>query len=78
MTLDQLNRRDARIAALEALGRCGRSLAEQDELGQLVANRDLYWRRLPRALARARDKAAGLEAYARQVGFVFPLAKDAA
>jgi hypothetical protein len=65
MTLDQLHMRDARIAALEALGRA-RTPAETDELGRLVAARDMYWRRLPAALERARRKAAALESYARQ------------
>lgn len=68
MTLDQLNQRDARIAALEAIHRDRRTAAEQDELGRLIVARDYFWRRLPLALDNARRKAAELEAHARQHG----------
>lgn len=75
MTLDQLHARDARIAALDALGR-RRSPSETDELSRLLAARDHYWRRLPDAIARARRKAAALEFYARQ--HRLPLGTEAA
>lgn len=66
MTLDELQQRDRRIAALEAIPAARRTPAEQDELGALIARRDQHWRRLPEMLATARRRAADLEAYARQ------------
>lgn len=72
MTLDQLHRRDARIAVLDASGPRGRTRADDHELGRLLAARDQHWRRLPAALAAARRRAADLDAYARQ--HRFPLA----
>jgi hypothetical protein len=68
MTVDQLQRRDRRIAALEARGDA-RTIAEEDELQSLLNARHMHLRRLPTALRRTREKAAQLEAYARQIGF---------
>ncbi len=70
MTLDQLQRRDARIAELDALGQ-RRTRDEDHEHAALVNARDHYWRRLPDAIAAARRKAADLQNYARQAGFTF-------
>lgn len=69
VTLDQLQQRDRRIDELTAIGRHARTRDEDHELGSLLNARDMYWRRLPNALAAARRKAANLEAYARQIGF---------
>lgn len=71
MTLDQLQQRDARIDALEALGTRGRTRDQEDELGKLRAGRDAFWRRFPRALQLHRLKIHELEAYARQHRFTF-------
>lgn len=68
MTLDQLQHRDARIAELEAIAPDDRTDDQVAELGSLHNARDIYWRRLPRALAAARTKAATLDFYARQIG----------
>lgn len=65
MTLDELQRRDTRIARLEAIGR-GRTRDEDHELAGLINARDLFWRRLPDALARARRRLHALEAHAAQ------------
>ena len=70
MTVSELQRRDRRISDLEAKGRA-RTPAEQDELGRLYDRRDQHWKRLPKMIARAKRKAASLEAYARQIGFMF-------
>lgn len=67
MTLDEAQRRDDAIAALEAKGRA-RTPAEQDELGRLVAARDQFWRRLGRQYAATRGKLAHLAALAAQAG----------
>lgn len=67
MTLDQLQRRDARIAMLEALGR-DRTRTQDHEFGALVNARDHFWRRMGAQHARARRRAADLAAYARQHG----------
>lgn len=72
MSIDQLQRRDRRIAELEALGRHGRTRGEDHELGQLIDARDQLWRRLPARIDAARRRAHELEAYARQAGFAFP------
>jgi hypothetical protein len=66
VTLSELEARDRRIAELDAIGRKRRTLAEQDEPARLLAARDHFWRRLPAALNRTREKAAQLAAYARQ------------
>lgn len=66
MTLGELEQRDRRIAELEATPARSRTPAEQDELGALVARRDLHWRRLPAMRARALQRAHELETYAAQ------------
>lgn len=68
MTLDQLQQRDARIAELEAIARDDRTHDQVAELHGLHNARDTFWRRLPRALAAARTKAATLDFHARQIG----------
>lgn len=68
MTLDQLQQRDARIAELETIARDDRTDDQAAELRALHNARDIHWRRLPRALAAARTKAATLDFYARQIG----------
>lgn len=70
MTLDQLQRRDERIAGLEALGR-RRTREQEDLLGRLYSDREQQWRRLPAQIERARRRAAELATYARQIGFPF-------
>jgi 3-mercaptopyruvate sulfurtransferase SseA len=75
VTLDQLQRRDARIAELEARGRA-RTRAEDNELGRLTGARDQFWRRLADQRRRALNRAAELTAYARQHGL--DLERDAA
>lgn len=71
MTLDQAQRRDTRIAALDAKGRGARTPAEQEELGRLVASRDHFWWRLGRQHSRTIAKLRHLEALAAQAGFTF-------
>lgn len=71
MTLDQLQQRDRRIAELEAIGSRCRSCDEDAELHRLQTIHDLQWRRLPEALARARRRAAELEAWGRQHNLQF-------
>ncbi len=65
MTLDQIQQRDDRIAALEALGRA-RTRDQDHELGSLRTARDQFWRRLPQAHATALRRMRELEAYACQ------------
>lgn len=65
MTLDELQRRDHRIASLDALGR-GRTLDQDHELAALINARDHFWRRLPLAVERARRRLHALEAHAAQ------------
>lgn len=72
MGLADLQRRDARIAELEAIGRRNRTRDQDHELGRLVDARDQLWRRLSRRIVAARSRARDLEAYARQVGLPFP------
>lgn len=72
MGLDDLQRRDARIAELEAIGRRNRTRDQDHELGRLVGARDELWRRLSRRIVAARNRARDLETYARQVGLPFP------
>ncbi|MBY0301272.1 hypothetical protein [Sphingomonas ginsenosidimutans] len=72
MNLDAIQRRDRRIARLEAIPAGHRTPAEQDELGRLQHAQDMHWRRLPAALHRARAKAAAIEAYARQIRMPLP------
>lgn len=67
MTADQLLQRDARIAALEALGD-RRTIAQHDELITLERRRDRQWRELADRIALTRRRTAELEAYARQIG----------
>lgn len=67
MTADQLQRRDARIAALERLGDA-RTIADQDELLLLERRRDRQWRELAARIALTHRRAAELEAYAHQIG----------
>ena len=70
MTVGQLLQRDARIAALEALGD-QRTIAEQDELLILERRRDRQWGELAHRIAQTQRRAAELEAYARQIGLPF-------
>ena len=72
MGLADLQRRDARIAELEAIGRAHRTRDQDHELGRLIDARDQLWRRLARRLAAARSRARDLETYARQIGLPFP------
>lgn len=72
MSVDELLRRDARIAELEAIRRRDRSPEQQHELGRLITARDQHWRKLEHQIAKAWRKARDLENYARQAGFKFP------
>ena len=65
VTLSQLLERDARIAALDALG-TRRTQAETAELAKLLYARDLLWRRLVSQLAVARRRVFELEEYMRE------------
>jgi hypothetical protein len=70
MTLDELQRRDARIGELEARGR-QRTPDEQEQLGRLYVARDHHWRRLPEQIDRAARRLADMSAYARQIGLPY-------
>lgn len=64
MTLTELERRDQRIAELEALPATQRSADEHTELELLVYRRDLHWRRIGAMHAMAICRARDLEIYA--------------
>lgn len=72
MSVDELLRRDARIAELEVIRRHDRTTERQHELGRLIAARDQHWRKVEQQIANARRKARDLEHYARQAGIKFP------
>ena len=72
MGLDDLQRRDARIAQLEAIGCRNRTREQDHELGRLIDARDQLWRRLASRIAAARDRARELETYARPTGPPLP------
>jgi len=66
MMLDEMQRRDACIAAIERIPAAQRSPEQQDALGRMHAARDLQWRRLPLSYARAQLRQREIEAYAAQ------------
>lgn len=64
MTIDQLRKRDERIAELDALGRL-RTAAQTAERDRLVQARDMHWRRIAAQIERAERRAAELRSYAQ-------------